>query len=64
MKIRAIYIPDLRYDKIPIFELNKDKFINIKDAHLSYPVDIVLSDKDWLIVSVDTDEDKIENIRT
>lgn len=63
MKTRAIYIPDLRYDKVPIFELNGDKFICIDDTELYYPVDVVISDKDWIIVSIDTDDIRIENVR-
>lgn len=66
MKTRAIYLPDLRYNKIQIFELKGTNFIGVDDPSFVYPVDTVISDKDWLIVSINTDNEndlKIETVR-
>lgn len=63
MKTRAIYMPDIRYTEVKIFELQNDKFICIDIPEINYPIYVVISDNDWMIVSIDTDEDKIETIR-
>jgi hypothetical protein len=61
MITRAIYLPDIRYNTMLIFELKEDKFICVTDSGFFYPVETVLSDSDWMVVSINDDE--IENVR-
>lgn len=63
LKTRAIYLPDIRCDEIPIFELRGSQFVCTTDEELRYDFDIVLYDKNFIVVSIDTDENEIVNIR-
>jgi len=51
----------MRYDECKVFELKGDKFICITDSHLSYNIDVVLSDNSWIVASIIDDE--VENVR-
>ncbi len=57
MKTRAIFIPDIRFDTMLIFELRGDKFVCITDNEIRYDLDIVIADNDWIIFSIDEDDD-------
>ena len=61
MITRAIYLPDVRYKTMLIFELKNDRFICVTDSAFFYSIDTVLSDSDWMIISINDDE--IENVR-
>ena len=62
MKTRAIYIPDIRFDAMLIFELRGDKFICITDREIQYDLDTIIADNDWIIFSVDRDEEDEEYV--
>lgn len=63
MITRAIYLPDARFNSMMIFELNDGKFTCVTDKAYQYNADVVFSDPDWLILSMDDNKEKIENIR-
>lgn len=63
MKTRAIYIPDIRFNQMPIFELKGDKFICISDNEVQYDIDDVISDDNFIIVGIDEDEGVVCNVR-
>lgn len=64
LKTRAIYLPDIKCEEVPIFELRESYFVNINDTEMRYESEIVLCDDDWIIVSIDEDEEnKIANVR-
>ncbi|MGL4453714.1 MAG: hypothetical protein ACRCX8_06740 [Sarcina sp.] len=49
-RIRAIYIPDINYKEIPIFELKEDGYFRmINDEEMAYEKGIVFNDEDWVI---------------
>ena len=57
MKTRAIYIPDVRFDTMLVFELIGDKFICITDSDIQYNLEDVIADNDWIIFSIDEDDE-------
>lgn len=64
IKTRAIYLPDIKcQENMPIFELKGNQFICITDKEWSYDLECIIYDDDWMIISIDTDEDVIANIR-
>ncbi len=63
MKVRAIYIPDIRFNQIPILELKGDKFICISDNEVQYDIGDVISDDNFIIVGIDEDEGVVCNVR-
>jgi hypothetical protein len=54
-EIVAIYIPDRRYEQIPVFKLNDEqsKFIH---EDFEYSAEVILIDFDWEVYSVDGDD--------
>ena len=59
MITKAIYLPDVaRLMYVIVFEKQGDKFVH---KNIEYDVETVLSDDDWLILSID--EDTIVNRR-
>lgn len=66
VRTRAIYIPDIRFNTMLIFELRGSKFICITDNEIQYDLDIVIADNDWIIFSIDKNdenEDYVYNVR-
>ena len=61
-KIRAMYVHDIRFDKSPVFELDKttNKFRMLTDLEIAYFSDIVLMDKDWIVFKVIIEDEFIE----
>lgn len=69
LKIRAIYIGDVRFDNCPVFELNTEtnKFVMLSDNEFQYSDLDVYADKDFLVFEVykeRRDIDKFEDIET
>lgn len=59
MITKAIYLPDMiSLMNVPVFKKEGDKFVN---RYAIYDMEDVLSDSDWLILSID--EDAIVNRR-
>lgn len=54
LKIRAIYIGDVRFDSCPVFELNTEtnQFVMISDSEFIYDDLTVYDDKDFLVFEV------------
>lgn len=54
LKIRAIYIGDVRFDSCPVFELNTEthQFVMISDNEFTYDDLTVYDDKDFLVFEV------------
>jgi hypothetical protein len=50
LKTRAIYKEDMRFENIPVFELNDDYFEMIGDEECRYSKEDVYSDETWIIV--------------
>lgn len=61
MVTRAIYLPDARDHTMYVFELIDGTFVCIADNEIRYDINTVMSDNDWLVLSIDDDE--IVNIR-
>ncbi len=57
MKTRAIYTPDMRFDKVLVFELQNNKFICITDEEIRYDIEDVIADSDWMIFSISEDDE-------
>lgn len=57
MKTRAIYTPDIRFDKVLVFELQGNKFICVTDEEIQYDIEDVIADNDWMIFSIDKDDE-------
>lgn len=53
--IRAIYIGDVRYNQINVFEYNPKtkEFHMINDKSFSYPFECVMEGKNWLVYFID-----------
>lgn len=62
MKTRAIYIPDIRFDNMLIFELQGSEFICVTDEEIRYDIQDVIADDDWIIFSIDEDLDSEEYV--
>lgn len=67
IKIRAIYIGDVRFDFCPVFELDEDteEFIMLSDKEFRYDKDAVYEDEDFLVFEVtpgDEDDDEIGTV--
>lgn len=61
-KVRAIYIGDVRFDAVMLFEYNKvdDMFImldldDVDNSEFRYPSDAILEDDDWLLFQIEED---------
>lgn len=54
LKIRAIYIGDVRFNSCPVFELNTEtnQFVMLSDNDFRYDDLAVYDDKDFLIFEV------------
>ncbi len=56
----AIYMPDVRYKEMPVFQYNENnkrfEYENKDDLPFSYPVEVILTDKDWMIFWVNGEE--------
>ena len=69
LKIRAIYIGDVRFDSCPVFELNTEtnQFVMISDSEFIYDDLTVYDDKDFLVFEVykessdNTDDEDFED---
>ncbi len=61
MVTRAIYLPDARDHMMYVFELIDGTFVCIADNEIRYDVDTVMSDGDWVILSIIDDE--VVNVR-
>lgn len=64
VKIRAIYIGDMRFDFCPVFELDEDtkEFAMLSDKEFRYDKAVVYEDEDFLVFEValgDGDNDEI-----
>lgn len=55
MKTRAIYIPGIEYNSMPIFELKQGKFVYITDYAIQYDAEAVVEDDLWLIITIEED---------
>ncbi|KGR78772.1 hypothetical protein [Ureibacillus sinduriensis] len=57
MKLRAIYIGDVRFDECPVFELNEETnyFEMLNDKEMRYERQCVEEDEDFLIFKVEND---------
>lgn len=55
MKIRAIYIGDVRFDQSPVFEYDKatNEFMMLIDHEFSYSLEIVENDPDFIIFLIE-----------
>lgn len=63
IKIRAIYIGDIEYDNCPVFELKENGWFEmLEDNEFRYKKSVVESDEDWLIFTVDIEEEKVKLI--
>ena len=53
--IRAIYIGDVRFNECNVFEYNGETkmFHMINDKEISYPFEVVMSDKDFIVFITD-----------
>jgi len=59
-KIRAIDSRDLQENMAEVFELDKlGYFYSLKGSPLKYGKNIILADKLWLVVGIDTDKDGV-----
>lgn len=58
MEKRAIYIPDIRFEEMNVFKLNEklQVFEMINDKEITYDKDVVLSDDDFLLFTIDQDK--------
>lgn len=61
MRTRAIFLPDARDHTMLVFELKDRYFVCVTDDEIRYEVDVVMSDSDWVILSID--DDVITNVR-
>ena len=54
LKIRAIYIGDVRFDNCPVFELNTEtnQFVMLSDNDFKYDDLAVYDDKDFLVFEI------------
>lgn len=64
-KVRAIYIGDVRFDAVMLFEYSKvdDMFImldldDMDNSGFRYPSDAILEDEDWLLFQIEECEDE------
>lgn len=57
VKIRAIYIGDIRFDQCPVFELNMETnyFEMLIDKEFRYEKECVEEDDDFLLFTVEND---------
>jgi hypothetical protein len=60
--IRAIYIWDVRFPDVPVFELDAEtqKFEMVGDPEFSYDIRTVVADDNWIIFSVS--DEQVEKI--
>lgn len=63
IKIRAIYIGDIKFENCPVFELKENGWFEmLEDSEFRYEKSVVESDEDWLIFNVDIEEEKVKLI--
>lgn len=64
VKLRAIYIGDVRFDNCPVFELDKDvdEFVMLSDNDFRYEKDVVYEDDDFLVFEITKEMDEDEEI--
>ncbi|ARF15527.1 hypothetical protein [Sporosarcina ureae] len=57
MKVRAIFIGDVRFDQCPVFELNNETnyFEMIMDKETRYEKAVVEEDEEFLIFEIEND---------
>ncbi|WFD08784.1 hypothetical protein [Tepidibacter hydrothermalis] len=62
IKMRAIYIGDVRFNECNVFELNEETnyFEMINDKEFEYKKEIVEEDDDWLIFEVTIGKDELD----
>lgn len=58
MEKRAIYIPDIRFEKMNVFKLNEklQVFEMINDKEIIYEKEVVLNDDNFLLFTIDQDK--------
>lgn len=63
MKVRAIYIGDVRFDQCPVFELNTETnyFEMIIDKEIKYEKVVVEEDEEFLIFEIENDVATMRN---
>lgn len=63
MKVRAIYIGDVRFDQCPVFELNTEtnNFEMIIDKEIKYEKVVVEEDEEFLIFEIENDVATMRN---
>ncbi|PID16709.1 hypothetical protein CSV63_02140 [Sporosarcina sp. P34] len=63
MRIRAIFIGDVRFDQCPVFELNNETnyFEMIIDKEIRYEKVVVEEDEEFLIFEIENDIATIKN---
>lgn len=63
MEIRAIYLPDARYETASVFRKEGDYFVCMTDSDNYYTVDAVISDKNWAVITVDLTDNLVLSVR-
>ncbi|WP_313234694.1 hypothetical protein [Sporosarcina ureae] len=63
MKIRAIFIGDVRFDQCPVFELNNktNYFEMIIDKEIKYEKVVVEEDEEFLLFEIENDIATMKN---
>ncbi|PID05266.1 MULTISPECIES: hypothetical protein [unclassified Sporosarcina] len=63
MKVRAIFIGDVRFDQCPVFELNTETnyFEMIIDKEIKYEKVVVEEDEEFLIFEIENDVATMRN---
>ncbi|WP_303971234.1 hypothetical protein [Sporosarcina ureae] len=63
MKVRAIFIGDVRFDQCPVFELNNETnhFEMIIDKEIKYEKAVVEEDEEFLIFEIENDSATMRN---
>lgn len=65
IKIRAIYINDIKFNSCPIFELNQVdcdfKFVMLENEEYTYDIECVIEDDNWVVFEVVMNSEIEEN---
>ena len=61
IKIRAIYIGDIKHNRCPVFELNNESgwFEMVEDSSFKYEKNCVNEDSDFLVFKVEGEDVKL-----
>lgn len=63
IKIRAIYMGDIKFKNCPVFELKENGWFEmLEDSEFRYEKTVVESDDDWLIFTVGIEEHEVKLI--